>query len=122
MNDAHCGKEMAMHPWTRASDAERDHVIEALHQHTTAGRLSLDEFTDRLDAAHHATTHGELAAITTDLPAEAPARHGGTRRPLLAAAILTVALALLLAVLALAGWGHMHTMMAATTTTMAGRQ
>jgi len=110
-----------MHPWTRASDADRDHVIEALHQHTAAGRLSLDEFTDRVDATHRATTHDELATITADLPAAARARRGVTRGPLLAAVVAAVALALLLGVAGLAGsWGHMHTMMAAMTTTMGG--
>jgi hypothetical protein len=42
-----------------------------------------------------------------------------TRGHLLAAAVAAVALALLLGVAGPAGWGHMHTMMAAMTTTWA---
>ncbi len=106
-----------MHPSIRASDADRQHVVEALQKHTAAGRLSLDEFTERLDAAHQATTYGELAAITTDLPPETTARHGATRGPLVAAVIALLVLALLVGVAALAGWGHMHTMTAAMTAT-----
>jgi hypothetical protein len=106
-----------MHPSIRASDADRQHVVDALHQHTAAGRLSLDEFTERLDAALQATTYGELAAITADLPAETLPRHGGVASPLLLAAVVAVlVLALLLGAAGLAGWGHTHTMMTAMTT------
>ena len=101
-----------MHPSIRASDADRQHVVEALQEHTAAGRLSLDEFTDRVDAAHRATTYGELATITADLPAETATRRGGTSGPLLlAAAVAVLVLALLLGAAGLAGWGHMSTMM-----------
>jgi hypothetical protein len=120
MNNTISGKEPDMHPSIRASDADRQHVVEALHQHTAAGRLSLDEFTERLDAAHRATTHGELAAITADLPAETPARRGGTGGPPLVSGVVAVlVLAFLLGlagVAGLAGWGHMSTMTAAMST------
>jgi len=106
-----------MHPSIRASDADRHHVVEALQEHTAAGRLSLDEFTARVDAAHRATTYAELAAITADLPAETPARRGATRGPLavvvIAALVLALLLALLFGVAGLAGWAHMSAMMAA---------
>jgi len=114
MNTTTAGKEPKMHPSIRASDADRQHVVEALHRHTAAGRLSLDEFTDRVDAAHRATTHAELAAITADLPAETPTLRGGAGNPLLAAAVVAVLVLALL--LGLAGWGHTHTMMAAMST------
>jgi uncharacterized protein (DUF2126 family) len=100
----------------RASDADRRHVVEALQEHTAAGRLSLDEFTDRVDAAHRATTYGELAVITADLPAETPARRGLNPGLLVAAVIAALVLALLLGAAGLAGWGHMSTMTAAMTT------
>jgi hypothetical protein len=120
MNKTTSGKEPDMHPSIRASDADRQQVVQALHQHTAAGRLSLDEFTDRVDAAHRAATHGELAAITADLPAETLTQRGGSGGPLLVAAVVAVlVLALLLglaSVAGLAGWGHMHTMMAAMST------
>ncbi len=104
-----------MHPSIRASDADRQHVMDALHQHTAAGRLSLDEFTERLDAAHEATTYGELAAITADLPALAVTRRGASRGPLVVAVAAVLVLVFLVGAAALAGWGHMSIMTAAMT-------
>jgi hypothetical protein len=59
----------------RASDEDRERIVAALQRHTTAGRLSLDEFAERVDAACAARTLGELAVVTRDLPAE-PAADG----------------------------------------------
>ena len=59
-----------MSPSLRASDDDRRQVVAALEQHTAAGRLSLDEFSDRVGLVFAAMTHGELARITADLPAE----------------------------------------------------
>jgi len=53
----------------RASDADRQRVIDALQRHTTDGRLTLDEFTERAEVAYSARTLGELAVVTRDLPA-----------------------------------------------------
>ncbi|MET7948623.1 DUF1707 domain-containing protein [Micromonospora sp. NPDC005324] len=53
----------------RASDDDRNRVVVALHQHTAAGRLTLDEFSDRAGAVWTARTLGDLAALTRDLPA-----------------------------------------------------
>ncbi|MCG5453691.1 MULTISPECIES: DUF1707 SHOCT-like domain-containing protein [Micromonospora] len=53
----------------RASDDDRNRVVAALHQHTAAGRLTLDEFSDRAGAVWTARTLGDLAALTRDLPA-----------------------------------------------------
>lgn len=39
-----------------------------LEQHAAAGRLSLDEYSDRVDRVLACRTHGELAAVTADLP------------------------------------------------------
>jgi hypothetical protein len=57
----------------RASDAEREAVVERLRVATTEGRLTLRELTERTEAAYTATTRGELARITADLPAAASA-------------------------------------------------
>ncbi|HEY2672550.1 MAG TPA: DUF1707 domain-containing protein [Rugosimonospora sp.] len=54
----------------RASDDDRRWVVHALERHTAAGRLNLDEYAERVDRALAARTHGELAQVTTDLPAE----------------------------------------------------
>jgi hypothetical protein len=57
----------------RASDAERETVVERLRVATTEGRLTLAELTERTEAAYTATTRGELARITADLPPAAAA-------------------------------------------------
>ena len=63
----------------RVGDAEREAVAEQLREHYAAGRLTIDEFRARLDAAYSATTAAGLSRVTADLPAAAaarPARHG----------------------------------------------
>ena len=57
----------------RASDAERESVVEQLRDASVYGRLTLDELTDRTEAAYTATTHAELAMLTQDLPASGAA-------------------------------------------------
>jgi hypothetical protein len=59
-------------PDLRASDADRDRVATQLRDHLADGRLTLDEFTERVDAAHAARTVGELGELTRDLPARQP--------------------------------------------------
>lgn len=62
----------------RASDADRERVAAALREHLLAGRLTLEEFSDRVDAALRARVHGELSPLQTDLPdvyADVPHPH-----------------------------------------------
>jgi Domain of unknown function (DUF1707) len=56
----------------RAGDAEREAVAGQLREHYAAGRLGIDEFRARLDAAYAAATAGELGRVTADLPAAGP--------------------------------------------------
>ncbi|MGW5260649.1 DUF1707 SHOCT-like domain-containing protein [Microbispora sp. NPDC004025] len=56
----------------RASDAERESVVERLRVASAEGRLTLAELTERTEAAYLAQTHGELAQVTADLPGAAP--------------------------------------------------
>ena len=56
----------------RASDAEREQTAAALREHYAAGRLSTDEFDERLDGAYKAATVQQLAQLRADLP-ELPA-------------------------------------------------
>jgi hypothetical protein len=69
----------------RASDAERAHVIDVLRQHTVDGRLTLEEFEQRVDEAYAATTRGDLDPVLRDLPplppATPPATRTGPQRP-----------------------------------------
>ncbi len=60
---------MASDPRIRASDAERDRAAEALREHHAAGRLSIEEFQERLDSVYNAKTLGELDGLMADLPA-----------------------------------------------------
>ena len=60
---------MAPDPRIRASDADRDRVAEALREHHATGRLTLEEFQDRLDRAFAAKTLGDLDELVSDLPA-----------------------------------------------------
>jgi hypothetical protein len=88
----------------RASNADREHVLAALERHTAAGRLTLDEYSDRVERTLQAATFADLAEVTADLPAEAadPAPDPAQSRSLLIAfalaALTVVVLAILLAV------------------------
>ena len=55
----------------RASDAERDATVNRLRDAAAEGRLTLEELTDRIEAAANAVTRAELAPLTSDLPATA---------------------------------------------------
>jgi hypothetical protein len=58
-------------PSLRVSDADRDHTVIALREHLLAGRLTLDEFSERVGAALGATVSAELQRVQQDLPASA---------------------------------------------------
>lgn len=57
---------------TLASDAEREQSIVLLRDAVTTGRLTLEEFSDRVGRAQVARTDRELTDLTVDLPAVAP--------------------------------------------------
>jgi hypothetical protein len=59
---------MAATPEMRASDNDRDRVAEALREHVAQGRLSVDEFNERLELVYQSKTYGDLAKLTSDLP------------------------------------------------------
>jgi uncharacterized protein DUF1707 len=56
-------------PHTRASDADRTQAAERLASALSEGRLDLAEYEQRTQRALTATTHGDLAPLTADLPA-----------------------------------------------------
>ncbi|MER6257280.1 DUF1707 domain-containing protein [Streptomyces sp. NPDC001584] len=58
-------------PELRASDADRDRVVERLRDAVAEGRLDMEEFEERLDAAYKSRTYAELEPLTRDLPAPA---------------------------------------------------
>lgn len=55
-------------PRIRASDADRERAVSLLREHHADGRLTPEEFNDRLDRAFTAKTIGELDALLADLP------------------------------------------------------
>lgn len=68
-------------PSTRASDRDRDAVLQRVQDAFADGRLDDTEFDQRMRAALIAKTHGELDVLLTDLPAvSAPA--GQAARPI----------------------------------------
>ena len=73
----------AARPDLRASDAEREEVVQLLREHAAQGRLGVEELDERLGRAYAARTRGELLALLADLPAPerrvppaVPRRHG----------------------------------------------
>jgi hypothetical protein len=56
-------------PRIRASDEDRDRTASLLREHHAAGRLTVEEFNERLDQAYAAKTLGDLDEIMSDLPA-----------------------------------------------------
>lgn len=81
---------MASDPKIRASDADRDRTAAALREHLAAGRLTNEEFDERLDKTYAAKTLGELDDLMVDLPrtdldqqpADVSLHHAGGGSPL----------------------------------------
>ncbi len=65
----------------RASDADRDAVVELLRQHGAAGRLDIDELRERIGRALSSKTFGELDGLTADLPGAVSAAPAAPYRP-----------------------------------------
>ena len=54
----------------RASDRERESVVDVLRDAYTDGRLTLEEFEQRTSAAYASKTWSDLRELTGDLPVE----------------------------------------------------
>lgn len=52
----------------RVSDAEREQSVVSLREAAAEGRLTLEEFSERVGAAYGSRTRGELAQVVHDLP------------------------------------------------------
>jgi Domain of unknown function (DUF1707) len=53
----------------RASDRDRQQVVEQLRGALGDGRLTMEEYVDRMEAAYQAATYGDLVPLCADLPA-----------------------------------------------------
>jgi len=63
----------------RAADADRERVAAVLREEMAVGRLTMEEFEDRLSRAYEAKTWADLRALTADLPVDI-AFEGEVRR------------------------------------------
>lgn len=59
---------MVMQRNLRASNAEREAVVERLERAVAEGRITMAEFEERVTAAYAALTHGDLELLVVDLP------------------------------------------------------
>src|SRR3954454_18881780 len=59
----------------RASDPERDATVERLRDAAAEGRLTLEELTDRIEAASSAVLRSDLVPLTADLPVAVGRSH-----------------------------------------------
>lgn len=95
----------------RASDAEREAVVERLRSHYGEGRISTDELSARLDAVYAARTRADLEPPLVDLPRPAAGRPASVvarrraRAPVIAAAPVVPLLAIAALVVAAAASG-----------------
>jgi hypothetical protein len=65
----------------RASDADREQVVEVLKDAFVRGRLTKDELSVRAGRALVSRTYAELSAITADILVTVPARRTGAGPP-----------------------------------------
>ena len=72
---------MSDHPAVRASDAERERIVERLRDASAEGRLTLEEFVERMSSAFEARTQAELEQLMHDLPAGNVGGVVSRRRP-----------------------------------------
>jgi Domain of unknown function (DUF1707)/Domain of unknown function (DUF4190) len=61
--------QVPMNPAMRAASADRERAVDVLKAGFAEGRLTQEEYNDRMGRAYAARTYGELAALTADLPA-----------------------------------------------------
>ena len=55
----------------RASDHDRQEVVDLLRRAVGDGRLQMDEYVGRMELAYQAVTYGDLVPLHADLPAAA---------------------------------------------------
>ena len=63
------GYQVRPHASMLAASADRERAVDVLKAGFAEGRLTQDEYNDRMGRAYAARTYGELTALTADLPA-----------------------------------------------------
>jgi hypothetical protein len=85
-------------PRMRAGDKDRQRVVEQLGKHFGEGRLTIEEFDERVVRAHASTYLDELPPLTADLPGSPEPQRRPTRSSMRTpSAVFLVVLAMLLA-------------------------
>ncbi len=97
----------------KAADSDRDAVVSDLSEHFQAGRLTAEEFDERMGRALAARTWGELRNLLADLPVTRPGSQAprprrsperSVRAPLAALVCIAIVAGVLLHA-AHGGWG-----------------
>jgi hypothetical protein len=65
---------MTESPDMRAGDADRDATLDVLREAFAQGRLTAEEYQQRMEQATQARTMGQLVELVADLPAPRPPR------------------------------------------------
>jgi hypothetical protein len=86
-----------LQPRMRAGDKDRQRVVEQLGKHFGEGRLTIEEFDDRVVKAHASVYLDELPALTVDLPGDPQPQRRPTRAAPRVPAFVFVLLVMLLA-------------------------
>lgn len=101
----------AHHAQVRVGEVEREAASSALAEHYASGRLTLEEYYERLDAAWSARVQADLDILFADLPrgVEAPtpvppAPSGRRHRPALALVLLVLLIVAALMVTGVPWW------------------
>lgn len=100
----------------RVSDQQRERTADQLREHFAAGRLTEDEFSERVQSAYGARTESQLRQLLSDLPrlpatpqqvkAELAARRSHLQRRVIQEAAGGIALFLVCVVIWLASGAH----------------
>ena len=86
-----------LQPRMRAGDADRTTAVERLGRHLGEGRLTVEEFDERVVRAHASVYLDELPALTVDLPGEPQQQRRPSRSPTRVPPFLFVLLAVFFA-------------------------
>ena len=82
---------MSQSPDLRAGDEDRDRTVSLIREAYAEGRLTGDEFQQRMAQAQESRTYGELAALVSDLPVQPPTAPAPLPAPITTPAPASVA-------------------------------
>ena len=86
-----------LQPRMRAGDKDRQRVVEQLGKHFGEGRLTVEEFDERVIRAHASVYLDELPALTADLPRDPEPPRRPARSRMLVPSVFVLLIAVLLA-------------------------